>query len=389
MTLMNKTFGKLQATLLAVLLLGCGSGSNEGAADKTGLQEPESTSVDTAPEKEAPEQCTFAFYYTWYGNTELNGSEIHWSHEVIKGDGDDGGETVYIEGKDNIASNFYPQLGNYSSTDPALIARHMEMMAQAHIDVVAVTWWGKDDYCASALPVLFDEARKHNLKVCFHIEPYPGRGAESLRADIAELVSRYGHHPAFYKQDDKPWFFIYDSYLTPAAEWARVCSPEGDLTIRGTEYDARVIGLWVQEQEEDYFLQSGLDGFYTYFAATGFTYGSTPAHWQKMQEWAAQHGKLFVPCVGPGYIDTRIRPWNASTTRDRREGEYYKEMFRAAAESGSKYIGITSFNEWHEGTQIEPAIPFSCEEFQYLDYSPAAPDYYLTLTATLISNWKQ
>lgn len=150
-----------------------------------------------------------------------------------------------------------------------------------------------------------------------------------------------------------------------------------------------MIGLWVKEHEEDYFTESGMDGFYTYFAATGFTYGSTPANWKKLQAWAERNGKVFIPCVGPGYIDTRVRPWNGSTTRDRGNGKYYDDMFGAAVASGAPYIGITSFNEWHEGTQIEPAVPFSCDAFTYLDYSPLAPDYYLTRTAYLISNWKK
>jgi hypothetical protein len=44
-------------------------------------------------------------------------------------------------------------------------------------------------------------------------------------------------------------------------------------------------------------------------------------------------------------------------------------------------VGITSFNEWHEGTQIEPAMPKQIQGFTYLDYQPLAPDYYLDRTA--------
>lgn len=334
-----------------------------------------------------PEKCVFAFYYNWYGNTEFNGKEIHWEHGVIK-NADYKGNADDIKGKDNLATNFYPELKNYSSTDPKIIARHLDMMAKAKIDVVVVTWWGVDDFGSSALPILFDEAAKHDIKVCFHIEPYNGRGAESLRANIADLTKQFGSHPALYRMDGQPCFFIYDSYLTSASEWARVCLPEGDLTIRGTELDSKIIGLWVKDKEQDYFLDSGLDGFYTYFAATGFTYGSTPVNWKGMQEWATQNGKIFIPCVGPGYVDTRVRPWNTATTRDRKDGKYYADMFQAAVESGTSYIGITSFNEWHEGTQIEPAMPFKSDKFEYLDYSPFESDYYLTQTAELVSEWK-
>lgn len=333
------------------------------------------------------DKCLFAFYYNWYGNTEHNGKEIHWEHGIIK-NATYTGLTDDIKGRDNLATNFYPELKNYSSTDPAVIAQHMEMMEKARINVVVVTWWGKNDFGSPALPVLFDEAAKHHLKVCFHIEPYEGRNAESIRAGIAELIEKYGSHPAFYRMDGKPCFFIYDSYITPASEWARVFSPTGDITIRGTELDSKIIGLWVKDKEQDFFLQSGMDGFYTYFAATGFTYGSTPAHWKELQDWADHNGKIFIPCVGPGYIDTRVRPWNTATIRDRENGKYYDDMFKAAIETGTSNIAITSFNEWHEGTQIEPAVPFKSDAFSYLDYAPLAPDYYLKRTAEIVSDWK-
>lgn len=341
----------------------------------------------TNKEKNEIDKCVFAFYYNWYGNTEHDGKEIHWEHGIIA-NADYKGSMDEIKGKDNLATNFYPELKNYSSLDPAIVTRHVEMMKKANIDVIVVTWWGKNDFGSPALPTLFNEAAKHDMKVCFHIEPYSGRSAETVRGNIVELTKQFGSHPAFYRMDGKPCFFIYDSYLIPASDWARVCTPEGDLTIRGTKDDAKLIGLWVKYKEQDYFKESGLDGYYTYFAATGFTYGSTPDNWKGMQLWAEQNNKVFIPCVGPGYIDTRVRPWNTSTIRDRKGGEYYTNMFQKAAECGSRYIGITSFNEWHEGTQIEPAVPFESNTFQYLDYSPFAPDYYLTRTRELISSWK-
>jgi glycoprotein endo-alpha-1,2-mannosidase len=64
---------------------------------------------------------------------------------------------------------------------------------------------------------------------------------------------------------------------------------------------------------------------------------------------------LFIPCVGPGYDDTAVRPWNQQATRDRRQGAYYSDLFQSAAKQRPSIIAITSFNEWHEGSQIEKA----------------------------------
>lgn len=122
-----------------------------------------------------------------------------------------------------------------------------------------------------------------------------------------------------------------------------------------------MIGLWTSSPtvQRPFILNAHFDGFYTYFAATGFTYGSTPTNWVSMQKWAKENGKIFIPSVGPGYIDTRIRPWNGSVIRNRTDGQYYDAMYRKAIEAGVSAISITSFNEWHEGSQIEPAVPYT------------------------------
>ena len=149
-----------------------------------------------------------------------------------------------------------------------------------------------------------------------------------------------------------------------------------------------MVGLWVKANEQAFMLDGGFDGFYTYFATDGFTYGSTIRHWGTLAAWAREHKKLFVPCVAPGYIDTRIRPWNGRNTREREGGSYYDRMWGAALEVSPAYVAITSFNEWHEGTQIEPATPKRLEDFTYLDYQPRTPEYYLYRTRFWIEQWQ-
>ena len=175
-------------------------------------------------------------------------------------------------------------------------------------------------------------------------------------------------------------FYVYDSYLTPAKQWKTILSPDGPQTIRNTKYDSVVIGLWVKKNERTFMTEGHFDGCYTYFATNGFTYGSTINNWPKLAEWAQQNDKLFIPSVGPGYVDLRIRPWNDVNTRDRQNGAYYDREFAAAIAVQPPIISITSFNEWHEGTQIEPAVPKQIPDFKYLDYAPHDPEYYLDRT---------
>ena len=337
-----------------------------------------------ASQAKGPSDRVFCCYYNWYGTAAADGRDIHWAHGIIKQAPDDP-DGVPIPGGDNISSSYYPQGGPYSSNDRAVIRRHMRQMAASRIGIVVLTWWKGSDSGLESIPAILDEADRAGLKVCFHIEPYPGRNALSVRDDLRQLTAAYGSHPAFFRIDGKPCYFIYDSYLTPAAEWAEVLQPDGRHSVRGTADDAVLIGLWVKAGEEPFFAKAGFDGFYTFFGATGFSYGSTPANWPHMQQWAAEHDMVFVPCVSPGYIDTRIRPWNGATTRDREAGAYYDRMFGAAVACNPAYVGVATFNEWHEGTQIEPAVPFACEAYRYLDYAPHKPDHYLKRTAHWVS----
>lgn len=332
-----------------------------------------------------------AFYYPWYGNPDTDGRYANWNHPVAVRNG----PPRQFPGGDDIGANFFPALSCYSVNDPKILEAHMQQLRRAQVGVICVSWWGRDSFTDRALPLLFMTAEKHNIKINFHIEPHIGKGkrtAIQVRDAIVYLIDKYGNSPALYRhasQDNRPMFYVYDSYLTPAKEWATVLSPEGSHTIRGTKHDAVMIGLWVKRNEERFFLDGHFDGLYTYFATDRFTYGSTLANWKKLAAWARTHEKLFIPCVAPGYIDTRIRPWNGRNTRDRENGAYYDRSFLAAIDSNPDLIGITSFNEWHEGTQIEPAVPKQVGDYRYLDYTPRAPAWYLDRTAHWVAQFER
>jgi glycoprotein endo-alpha-1,2-mannosidase len=325
-----------------------------------------------------------AFYYPWYGNPATDGRYANWNHGVaVRNE-----PPRSYPGGDDLGANFYPALGSYSVNDPATLETHMRQLRRAGVGVLCASWWGRDTFTDRALPGLFNAAAAAGLRVNFHLEPFPGRNAATTRAAIGYLLDRFGASPALHRlprHGNRPMFFVYDSYLTPGAEWATVLGPDGAQTLRGTAADAVVLGLWVKENEASFMREGGFDGFYTYFATDGFTYGSTIRNWPRLAAWAQANGKLFVPCVAPGYIDTRIRPWNGANTRDREAGAYYDRMWAAALGVQPELVGITSFNEWHEGTQIEPATPKSIPGFTYLDYQPQPPDHYLDRTAAWVA----
>ena len=321
------------------------------------------------------------FYYNWYGSDKVDGNAWHWEHKVMP-QNDQDTTTGFYPANGNIGANYYPEAGEYSSADPAILEKHMQQIASAGIGVIAVTWLGEDDYSYKSVPLILDAASRYAIKVCFQIEPCVRKSAIATRNAVVFLITQFGKHPAFYRnpETERPLFFVYDSYVISANDWKDVFGSNGINTIRKTVFDADMIGLWVTKEEQTFFLESGFDGFYTYFASADFTFGSSPSNWSSLKIWADENHKIFIPSVGPGYMDEKVRPWNAVNTKNREAGAYYDRMFQAALDSKVEWIGITSFNEWHEGTQIEPAKAYINGSYHYEDYQAQQPDYYLLRT---------
>lgn len=224
------------------------------------------------------------------------------------------------------------------------------------------------------------------------MEPFKNRNPVTMKDQLQYLLDTYGSHPAFYRTShgDKtnlPLLYIYDSYLVDADEWSKVFSKSGSMTIRDTTLDAIVIGLLVEAKHKIHILKSGFDGFYTYFGTNGFTFGSTWARWPEISKWATLNKLLFIPSVGPGYIDTEVRPWNGENTRKRLNGKYYQQSFTSALNVKPGILSITSFNEWHEGTQIEPAVKKSAASRKYEDYGNGGPYFYLNITKNYVEKF--
>ncbi|XP_029114594.1 glycoprotein endo-alpha-1,2-mannosidase [Scleropages formosus] len=342
----------------------------------------------------APNYNLHAFYYTWYGNPQFDGKYIHWDHPVVP-HWDPKVDAGYPKGRhsppEDIGANFYPALGAYSSRDPSVVEAHMLQLRTAAVGVLALSWYPpgmKDDNgepTDDIVPLVLDLALKYQLKVVFHIEPYKGRDAQSMFTNIKYIVEKYGNHPAFYRYKSssgapRPLFYIYDSYLVGPDEWAGLLKDTGHHSVRNTPYDGLFVALLVEEKHKNDILTAGFDGVYTYFATNGFTYGSSHSNWRSIKGFCDRNELLFIPSVGPGYMDTSIRPWNGQNTRHRINGKYYETALGAAVDVRADIISITSFNEWHEGTQIEKAIPKTAGKTVYQDYLPHKSDIYLEVT---------
>ena len=226
------------------------------------------------------------------------------------------------------------------------------------------------------------------MKIAIHIEPIYKTQRE-FKAHLQYITDNYTDHPAFYKINNKPFYYLYNSYKLNYRKWQSLLNPDSVTTIRNTPLDGVFISLWTLRLDGEFTVKSGFDGFYTYFGSDGFVFGSTTTNWPSMSSFAKENNLIFVPCAAPGYVDTRIRPWNEKNSRGRENGKYYERMFMNAVNANPDFIGITSFNEWHEGTQIEPAIPKRLSNYTYEDYGNGVdPFFYINKTKELVKKYK-
>uniref|UniRef100_A0A915E6S2 Glycoprotein endo-alpha-1,2-mannosidase n=1 Tax=Ditylenchus dipsaci TaxID=166011 RepID=A0A915E6S2_9BILA len=283
------------------------------------------------------------FYYPWYGSPEFdNGKYYHWIMRPPP--------TTW-----RCCSNFYPRLGPYSSSDPEVVEQHMKWLSSAGIDVVIVSWYPKNKADDEGLP--WDS-----------LMPLLLNTAESVADDIKYIINTYGNHSAFYRTAKKST----KKEVKELPLMGKIATLEGSSTIRGTEWDSILIGLYLNSEHKDKIKKANFDGIYTYFASDGFTEGSTMTNWPALSNFCATSNLLFIPSVGPGYVDTRVRP-------ALQDGHIAK----------ADIISITSFNEWHEGTQIEPAKPFqdtNGTDFVYTQYE-RGPEQYLEITLEMIKTY--
>jgi len=251
------------------------------------------------------------FFYPWYGTPARDGSYQHWNQHGN-------------EPPESIASSYYPARGIYSSADSSVLRAQMADIAGAQIRVVIVSWWGSGSPEDVRLPQIVSTAQTFGLRVAIHIEPYQGRTPQTVAADVAHLRT-------FGIRD----FYVYDSTLYPDTDWASV-----NIGLSG-------VRLFANTSLPGKAAAGRFAGLYTYDV-----YQYDGSSFPRMCASARRLDLVCAPSVGPGYD---ARATGDTRFRGRGSGATYDAMWRSALRARADMVTITSYNEWHEGTQIEPA----------------------------------
>lgn len=316
---------KLPRLALGVALILAGSCSEDGLNEE--VEEPTDSGTDSATDSESGSSAATdtdsgtdsgpgdglnfpvrgVFYYPWFPET--------WTVE---------GEHVFYD----------VGLGYYDSSDQEVVDRHIECMDYGEVDLGIASWWGEgrhDEETRMSLLLDRTAALGSPMKWAVYYEKsgHPDKYDASLDAvkiDLNYLKDNYTSHEAYAHIKGKPVIFVYNGNTgtCDAADlWAQASNGEWYVVLK-------VVGGFKDcENQPDSWHQYG---------------PSTAVH---------QHpGYSFV--ISPGF-------WRADESAPRlaRDTARFYQGVLDMVGSQEPWQLITTFNEWGEGTAIEPAEDWS------------------------------
>lgn len=269
----------------------------------------------------------FAYYYIWFDPSS-------WSR----------------------AKTDYPQLGRYSSDERSVMREHIKLAKRAGIEGFIVSWKSTPALNERLLK-LTRIAADENFEL---IVIYQGLDFERRPLPVAKIASDL----AFFERRFAA-SHVFDVLGGPTVIWsgtwefsrsevASVTRGAPDLQILASEHSV-----------EDYQRLRGLvDGDAYYWSSVNpETY---PGYGEKLRSMSAavhRDGGLWIAPAAPGF-DARLI--GGETVVPRYDGETLRREYQAAVSSSPDAVGLISWNEFSENSQIEPSENYGSTALEVL-----------------------
>lgn len=340
-----------------LLIIAC----SPGRTSEVGLPAAPPSAESHQPAQE-PEKSVFsdlmvgAYYYGWWRKPGVPGG--HWR----SGGNDPGGNPEYTN---------TPVLGEYDSREEEVINRHIAWAKEAGIDFFAVSWWGPNEATDITLKDYYLNARRsYDIKFCIHYESLGRLGGppvdlsdparrQRFLSDFEYLAETYFNDPRYLRIKGRPVVIIYAvrDYRNADRAFAEL-----KTKMRAKGFDPFLIAdvvWWTEAKDLNWtFLSKYFD------AITGYNLYSpdkvadfkreVASKYQEYKKRAMIEGLAFIPSVMPGFD-------NRKTSQLPRSSEFFEDLWHIASryfDQELPLIMVTSFNEWHEGTEVEPSLEY-------------------------------
>jgi hypothetical protein len=259
-----------------------------------------------------------------------------------------------------------PVGGAYSSADQRLIDRHLEMAAHAQLDFLVVNWQvtsqGLNPTEVEATRMLFAAAEKAprplSLSILLAIDT---EDVAVVVKALNTLRTEFMASPVYHRIGRRPllWYYLSGPFLG-------LLFYHRDLLFRLTRgWHAVATGQLIFNQLIARPLREFFSGWCVYSPLQVGRPSVREAIWTKgYRSFAEEGGAIRVFTVCPGYDDTRLASPQRNETRYRRTSRRgtrtYQHMQQVALnlEPPPELIVVTSFNEFHENTHLEPSQEF-------------------------------
>ena len=309
------------------------------------------------PSSDKPSQLLLAHYMPWYAaKPHSDAWGWHWTMNHFDPE-------KQSDGRREIASHYYPLIGPYDSGDRAVIECHLLTMKLAGIDGVIVDWYGLTDFRDYATlhrntTRVLQECERLKMKfvICYEDQTIPalvegGRLAADDRVSHAvteiDWLSRYWFRsPSYVKLDGKPVLLSFGHAGLTNDEWSRCLDRLQAPVAYFSEHSRRsgAVGAF------DWPIPSqGLD--------------ATEKFQQAAADWPHS-----IPVAFPRFVDVykeaKLHDGYGRIDDDR--GQTFRTSLQRALNSNARIVQVATWNDWGEGTVIEPSVEFGYRDLQLL-----------------------
>jgi hypothetical protein len=246
----------------------------------------------------------------------------------------------------NRAKHDYPLIGRYSSDDTAVMREQVRLAKQAGITGFLVSW-KNTPLLDRRLATLRAVAAAAGFKLAivfegrdFHGNPLP---LAQVRGSFRYAATHYAHDPVF------------NIFGKPLVMWSGTwVYSRSQLASITTVYRSRLAILASEKRVAAYQAIADL------FQGNSYYWSSvdplrTPGYAQKLDEFSTavhQRGGLWIAPAAPGFDARLVGGWRVIPRRD---GQTLRVAINAAIDSSPDAIGLISWNEYSENSEVEPS----------------------------------
>ena len=247
------------------------------------------------------------------------------------------------------AKTDYPLLGRYSSDNVRVLRKHVREAKKAGIEGFIVSWKSTKTL-DRRLAKLVSVARSEQFKLAiiyqgldFQRNPLP---ASRVRRDLRRFKHRYGQDPVF------------NVFGRPLVIWSGTWkfSPSQVSSVTSAVRPALLV-LASEKNVAGYNrLEGSVDGDAYYWSSVNpYTDSGYQPKLNSMGEAVHADNGLWLAPAAPGFDARRV---GGTRIVAREDGETLRRELAAAVQSTPDGVGLISWNEFSENSQIEPSIRY-------------------------------